>query len=77
MDVTELQRRAGIVNESAYDGSQHPQAIADNFINGNIKDAFQAIGGDISLFANVALFLRENNEREFMRFLVQASARGQ
>ena len=76
MDVAEIKRRAGIVNEN-YDGSQHPQAIADNFINGNITEAFRAIGGDISLFAQTALLLQETNNLEFTRFLNYASRWGQ
>ena len=76
MDTSDLKRRAGIVEE--YDGSQHPAAIAQNFINGNQKDAFQALGGNLGLFAQVVLHFGEAyGQTEMMNFLQFASRRGQ
>ena len=76
MDTADLKRRAGIVE--MYDGSQHPEAIADNFINGNQKDAFQAIGESVPLFAQVVLHMGNAYGQEaLMNFLQFASRRGQ
>jgi hypothetical protein len=75
MDTSDLKRRAGITEE--YDGSQHPAAIAQNFVNGNQKDAFQAIGGNVGLFAQVALHFAESYGPEQMTYFLQfASRRG-
>jgi len=83
MDTADLKRRAGIVNENedfwtSGEASQHPQAIADNFINGNQKEAFRAIGGNVALFAQVAMNLGNSGGSEaLMNFLQFASRRGQ
>jgi hypothetical protein len=82
-DIDDLKRRAGITEMDypqdgpaghAYKGV--PQ-IADTFKNGNIKDAFEAIGSDVSLFARVAIYLNHMDKPEFERFLKIASKRGQ
>jgi hypothetical protein len=74
----------GISGFGKDDGSQGSpdgnsvESIADNFINGNQKDAFQAIGGNIALFAQVVLYMRSSVGKEaLMSFLNFASRRGQ
>lgn len=74
-DLDDLKRRAGITEE--YDG-EYPALIAQNFINGNQKDAFQAIGDSVPLFAQVVLHMGNAYGQEaLMNFLQFASRRGQ
>lgn len=92
MDITDLKRRAGIITEGDFDnypqsgdgpqvspdGSDSPEFIATNFINGNQSDAFNAIGGNVALFAQVAMSLGSSDGSEaLMNFLQFASRRGQ
>jgi hypothetical protein len=76
MDTSDLKRRAGITENEEHAYAGVPQ-IAATFKNGNIADAFAAIGNDVSLFARVANYLRMMDEPEFLRLLKIAGQRGQ
>ncbi len=73
-DLDNLKRRAGIIAE---DEVSNIEFIGNNFINGNQKDTFQAIGGNVSLFAQVAIYLGATGGQEsLMNFLNHTARRG-
>ena len=77
-EIEEIKRRAGLITEYDEYEDDHGSAeqIANTYVNGNIKDAFQAMQGNISLFAEVALYLSRMSPNDLTNFLQMAARRG-
>jgi hypothetical protein len=77
-EIDNIKRLAGILKEydEYEDDTGAAEQIANTYINGNISDAFQAVQGNISLFAEVALYLSRTSPNELGHFLQMAVQRG-
>ena len=75
-EIQDIKRRAGILTEFEEEDLGSAEHIANNYINGNISDAFQAMRGNIGLFAEVALYLARTTPNELGHFLQMATRQG-
>jgi hypothetical protein len=72
-EIEEIKRRAGLITED----EDYAAEIANTYINGNIKDAFAAIGNNIALFAEVVLAISSyHGSEEAEQFLNMVARRG-
>ena len=76
-EIDDIKRRAGILTEydEYEDDDGSAEQIANPYNNGNISDAFQAMRGNIALFAEVALYLGRTAPNDLSNFLQMATRR--
>lgn len=79
-EIADIKRLAGIKEEEYPHLNIHAESsaadLARTFINGNISDAFNAVQGNLPLFAEVALILNNVGHDELLGFLQMAMKRG-